>query len=144
MATMLHEVVKAVVHFSTALNGIFLYTLPSCCFYIRESLEMGLPDDPWNTVLPEGRCQPEDHARDRVTEESKSILKSIFSTERIAVISANELLVRLCGTGTVGSKGTVNSSNNTTTNASTGDVTEIRKTLIYPHGKGDAWRSISI
>ncbi|KAL9699179.1 hypothetical protein quinque_002620 [Culex quinquefasciatus] len=63
------------------------------------------------TVLPEGRCQPEDHARDRVTEESKSILKSIFSTERIAVISANELLVRLCGTGTVGSKGTVNSSN---------------------------------
>ncbi|EDS26878.1 sentrin/sumo-specific protease senp7 [Culex quinquefasciatus] len=121
------EVVKAVVHFSTALNGIFLYTLPSCGFYIRESLEMGLPDDPLPYFNP-----------------SKSILKSIFSTERIAVISANELLARSCGTGTVGSKGTENSSNNTTTNASTGDVTEIRKTLIYPHGKGDAWRSISI
>lgn len=50
---------------------------------------------------------------DRVTEESKSILKSIFSTERIEEISArdaNELLVRSCGTGTAGSKGTENSS----------------------------------
>lgn len=139
----LHEVVKAVVHFSKALNVIFLYTLPSCGFYIRESLEMGLPDDPLPYFNPV--CRKDDaHRRitlvmDRVTEESKSILKSIFSTERIEEISArdaNELLVRSCGTGTVGSKGTENSSNNTTTNAATGDVTEIRKILIYPQGKG--------
>ncbi|KAL1378285.1 hypothetical protein pipiens_015681 [Culex pipiens pipiens] len=139
----LHEVVKAVVHFSKALNVIFLYTLPSCGFYIRESLEMGLPDDPLPYFNPV--CRKDDaHRRitlvmDRVTEESKSILKSIFSTERIEEISArdaNELLVRSCGTGTVGSKGSENSSNNTTTNAATGDVTEIRKILIYPQGKG--------
>lgn len=135
----LYEVVKAVVHFSKALNVIFLYTLPSCGFYIRESLEMGLPEDPLPYFNPV--CRKDDaHRRitlvmDRVTEESKSILKSIFSTERIEEISArdaNELLVRSCGT----SKGSENNSNNTTTNAATGDVTEIRKILIYPQGKG--------
>lgn len=137
----LHEIVKAVVHFSKALNVIFLYTLPSCGFYIRESLEMGLPDDPLPYFNPV--CRKDDaHRRitlvmDRVTEESKSILKSIFSTERIEEISArdaNELLVRSCGS-TAG-KGSENSSNNTITNAATGDVTEIRKILIYPQGKG--------
>lgn len=41
----LDEIVKAVVHFSKALNVVFLYTLPSCGAFIRESLEMGLPED---------------------------------------------------------------------------------------------------
>ncbi|KAL1396673.1 hypothetical protein pipiens_010360 [Culex pipiens pipiens] len=60
----LSEVFKAVVHFSTALNVIFLYTLPSCGFYIRESLEMGLPDDPlpyFNPVCRKDDAHRQDH-----------------------------------------------------------------------------------
>lgn len=135
----LHEIVKAVVHFSKALNVIFLYTLPSCGFYIRESLEMGLPEDSLPYFNPVSR-QDDAHRRitlvmDRITEESKSIVKSIFLTEKIEEISArdaNELLVRSCAT----SKGSENNSNNTTTSGAAGDVTEIRKILIYPQGKG--------
>lgn len=135
----LHEIVKAVVHFSKPLNVIFLYTLPSCGVHIRDSLEMGLADDPLPYFNPV--CRKDDaHRRitlvmDRVTEESKSIVKSIFLTEKIEEISArdaNELLVRSCSTN----KSNENNSNNTTAGGALTDVAEIRKILIYPQGKG--------
>ncbi|EAT47498.1 AAEL001372-PB [Aedes aegypti] len=134
----LQEIVKAVVHFSKALNVMFLYTLPSCGAFIRESLEMGLPEDKLPYFNPVSR-QDDTHRRitlvmDRITEESKSIVKSIISHDKIEEISArdaNDLLMRSCGSN----KGSENNSNNIVS-GNAGDVTEIRKILIYPQGKG--------
>lgn len=134
----LQEIIKVVVHFSKALNVMFLFTLPSCGAFIRESLEMGLPEDKLPYFNPVSR-QDDTHKRitlvmDRITEESKAIVKSIISKEKLEEISArdaNDLLMRSCGSN----KGSENNSNNTVSGNS-GDITEIRKILIYPQGKG--------
>lgn len=134
----LQEIVKAVVHFSKVLNVMFLYTLPSCGAFIRESLEMGLPEDKLPYFNPVSR-QDDTHRRitlvlERITEESRAILKSIISNDKLEEISArdaNDLLKRSSSSN----KGSENNSNNTVSGNS-GDVTEIRKILIYPQGKG--------
>ncbi|XP_058066162.1 uncharacterized protein LOC131215783 [Anopheles bellator] len=141
----MHEIVKVVVHFSKALNTMFVYTLPSCGQYVRQHLEMDLSEEKLPYFSPISRTN-ETHKRitlvmERITEESKSILKNIFigqQLEEISVRDANELLLRCSPVRSASpASGDGNGSHaNGIDSAGMLDATEIRKILIYPPGKG--------
>lgn len=54
----MYEIVKVVVHFSKALNIMFVYTLPSCAIYVRQHLQMELGDEKrkcWGSSICPGK-----------------------------------------------------------------------------------------
>jgi sentrin-specific protease 7 len=113
------EIIKILISFQKPLNVIFLYTLPTCSAYVRESLEMGQPSDnrecsienlldTWKkfALLPvpyyNSASRVEPHKRitllmESITNEARTVIKTIFSStilEEIILRDANELLMR--------------------------------------------------
>uniref|UniRef100_W4VR71 Putative sentrin/sumo-specific protease senp7 n=1 Tax=Corethrella appendiculata TaxID=1370023 RepID=W4VR71_9DIPT len=140
----LREIVKILAHFSKSLFVMFIYTLPSTGTFIRESLEMGLASDNLPYFNPGSRTD-ETHKRitlvmERMTEESKQIIRTIFTKEKIEEIStrdANELLIRSCNTNKpIGGDNTLANSSTQNSSQTNNEETKIRKILIYPPGKG--------
>lgn len=129
----MHEIVKIIAHFSNNLSVIFIYTLPTCGSYIRESLEMKpkSSDNPYYN--PTDRCEPYKRIvlqMETITEEAKSVIKTIFTTtvlEEIQLNEASELLLRSCSKDKI-------IKNDTNVAPKTDD--NIRQILIYPPGKG--------
>uniref|UniRef100_A0AAG5DC81 Ubiquitin-like protease family profile domain-containing protein n=1 Tax=Anopheles atroparvus TaxID=41427 RepID=A0AAG5DC81_ANOAO len=151
------EIAKVLVHFSKALNVLIVYTLPSCGAYVRKHLEMELNDDKLPYFSPLSRTNEAQRRiilmMERISEESKSIIKNIFVGQHIEEISArdaNALLIRSAPRRSLDSF----SSSSTASGATNGgsgsaadmqDETEIRKIfLTYPPGKPAGQSAISI
>ncbi|XP_055373221.1 uncharacterized protein LOC129606736 [Condylostylus longicornis] len=132
------EIVKVIAHLSKNLAVLFLYTLPRCGAYIRESLDMkaknALSETPYYN--PTDRAEPYKRIViqiENLHEESRSIIRSIFPTtvlEFVGLDDAKELLSRSSSKDKavkVESSGSILKLENDQ---------NIRQILIYPPGKG--------
>ncbi|XP_063701082.1 uncharacterized protein LOC134831309 [Culicoides brevitarsis] len=129
----LSEVVKLLYCFDKRLSVIFIYTLPSCGSYVRESLEMTLNEDGpyFNPVSMVNSKKKIVLLMDKTSPEEKEKLKAIFQENKIEEITytdANELLIR--SHKDPNSTPNVTSTTNVTSNKS-------ENLLLYPkEGKG--------
>lgn len=140
------EIVKMVVHFSKTLSVAFIYVLPSCSRYIREILDMSASGNNKHCFSSVSRIDSERRIVlmfDSVSEESKSIIKSLFKSPLIEDISrndANELLVKCCTKNVklkvMNDVGTLQNLTSSSLADSQMNTTDIRQILIYPQGKG--------
>uniref|UniRef100_A0A336LNT8 CSON009158 protein n=1 Tax=Culicoides sonorensis TaxID=179676 RepID=A0A336LNT8_CULSO len=94
----LSEIVKILYCFDKRLTCIFMFVLPSCGAYVRESLEMTLNNGPYfNPHTPDNSKKKIVLLMDRATIEEKEKLKGLFVENKIEEITyqdANELLIR--------------------------------------------------
>lgn len=96
----LSEIVKLLYCFDKRLTVIFMFVLPSCAAYVRESLEMSAnnQEEPYfNPISADNAKKKIVLLMDKATVEDKEKLKAIFVENKIEEISyqdANELLIR--------------------------------------------------